>query len=145
VALKLELTVRWAGGRVDRASVGRAVRAAAGEAASKGAVSVAVVGDEEMAALNERHLGHGGPTDVISWRYSGEGEPLVAEVVVNGECAAREGAARGHGAEAELLLYVVHGVLHTVGYGDGSSAERAAIRAKEREVMSALGLELADS
>ncbi len=48
-------------------------------------LSVALVGDEEMTALNERFLGKARTTDVLAFPYSAEGEPLAGEVIVNAD------------------------------------------------------------
>ena len=102
-------------------------------------LSVALVGDEEMTALNGRFLGRAEVTDVLAFPYSAEGEPLAGEVVVNAELAAREAAGRGHGAREELLLYLVHGLLHLLGYDDHSAPDRRRMRRREAEVLAAAG------
>jgi len=100
-------------------------------------LSVALVGDEEMTALNERFLGRAEVTDVLAFPYSAEGEPLVGEVIANAELAAREAATRGHTAQDELLLYFVHGLLHLLGYDDHTAPERRRMRRREAEVLAA--------
>ena len=42
---------------------------------------------------------------------------------------------RGVTAERELLLYVVHGVLHLCGFDDHEEEDRSRMRAAERVVM----------
>lgn len=112
----------------------RAWRAASGGRRACGArrlgVDVLVVGDRRIAKLNAKHLKHTGPTDVLSFP-SGAFDPerrlfLLGEVVVSGQTARREAAARGLPYEEELARYILHGFLHLLGYEDGTAA-----RAKE--------------
>ncbi len=89
-------------------------------------VDVAVVDSRKIAAYNRRYLGCAGSTDVISFDLSGgPGAPLSAQIIVCGQVAVREAAARGHGVQWELMLYVVHGLLHLIGYDDRTAADAA--------------------
>jgi probable rRNA maturation factor len=102
-------------------------------------LSVAVVGEEEMAALNRRFLGRQGATDVLAFPYGGGEAALSGEVVVNAEMALREAAGRAHGPVDELMLYVAHGVLHLLGYDDHEPGRRRRMRERERQALEAVG------
>ena len=127
------ITSTQAAVRVPRKRIAAAVaRLARREGARLTHVDVAVVTGREMAALNRRYLGHLGATDVLSFDMSDElSNGLVAQVVVCGDLAARQGPRHGHNGQRELLLYVIHGLLHLMGYDDG--APRAAKRMHARE------------
>jgi len=126
--------LRW------RSDVIRRTLEAALEAEGRDAdLSVALVGNEEMAALNERFLGRSGPTDVLAFPYGDEGGLVSGEIVVNAELALRQAEGRGHSATDELLLYLVHGALHLLGYDDRAPAGRRRMRERERQVLSGLG------
>jgi probable rRNA maturation factor len=106
-------------------------------------ISFVFVGDDEMADLNEKHLGHQGPTDVLTFDLRDDGSPggaVEGEIVVSVDTAAREAAARGHSRDAELALYAVHGVLHLLGYDDGTKEQAARMHEVEDRVFTALGL-----
>jgi probable rRNA maturation factor len=109
------------------AFVARSERAVIGE------VDVAVVDSPEMAALNRRYAGHRGITDVLSFDLSSAGEPLSAQIIVCGEVAVKQARELRVGPQRELLLYVVHGLLHFLGYSDTTprKAERMARRQEE--------------
>ena len=112
-----------------------------GEKVKEAKVSLAFVDDVTIAGLNKRFLDHDGPTDVITFPYSGRGaKKLEGEVVIGVEVARREAAERGHDVNTELCLYVIHGVLHLCGYDDRSPKDAAAIRRKEREYLRQLNL-----
>lgn len=105
-------------------------------------LSVAVVGDEEMANLNERYRGKEGPTDVLSFPCDdpcpvpGDEPVTLGDVIVAPEVAARQAAELGSTVEAELDLLLVHGILHLLGYGHESDEEAEAMQARERELLS---------
>lgn len=118
-------------------------------------ISLALVGDAEIHRINRDFLGHDYPTDVISFLLSsspeivspaseqsysvnpqaGSSSFIEGELVVSTETATREAAANGWSAQDELLLYVVHGLLHLCGYDDLSDEARPAMRARERELL----------
>lgn len=109
-----------------------------------GSLSIAVVDDRAIHALNSKFLAHDCPTDVLSFVLDQNGGRLEGEVVASAETAIRAALEFGWSAEDELLLYVVHGTLHLVGYDDTSDELRAAMRAAERRYLADLGLELRD-
>lgn len=92
-------------------------------------VSVTFVGRRAIAALNREHLGHQGPTDVISFAFApAPGTPLVGDVYIAPEIAAQHARERGIGVREELARLVVHGMLHVCGWEhpEGDDAARAA-------------------
>jgi len=107
------------------------------ERAAVAEVNVAAVTGRRIAALNRRWLGRRGTTDVMSFDLSGPGEPgVVAEIIVCGDAAAREGRRRG-GVQRELLLYVAHGLLHLLGYDDTTPRAAARMHARQKELLEA--------
>jgi probable rRNA maturation factor len=54
--------------------------------------------------------------------------------------AGRQSAVRGHTVEQELLLYVVHGVLHCLGHDDHDPDAAARMHAEEDRVLAAVGV-----
>jgi len=42
------------------------------------------------------------------------------ELVVNGEMAVRQALLRKHSSQAELALYITHGLLHNLGFDDAA-------------------------
>jgi probable rRNA maturation factor len=105
-------------------------------------ISVALVGDAEIAALNEQYLDHEGPTDVISFHLHDRGEPPLGDVYVGVEQAARQAAGFGASADEEVLRLAVHGTLHVLGYehpeGEGRTGSPMFVRQEAllRELLS---------
>jgi probable rRNA maturation factor len=108
-----------------------------------GELSVLVVDDAEMRALNRRHLKRDRTTNVLSFPQhdSGQpGSPMLGDVVLAPRTVARQALASGRDPKRERDLVLVHAVLHLLGYDHiGSRVERERMRAREREVLVALG------
>jgi len=126
--------------RMARAFLRRVVRAALLHGgAPRMPVSLLLCGDGEISAIHARHLGDHGPTDVISFAIDG-----TAELVVSTETARRCARERARAIDAEVALYVVHGLLHLCGYDDRNARARARMRAAERAVLATLGIDVDD-
>ena len=105
-------------------------------------VGIAIVDDVEISQLNARFLNHEGTTDCLSFDLSDGADPQeskVFDLIVNGELAAREAARRGHGAGAELALYVAHGLLHNLGFDDATREQADLMHRTEDEILQHLG------
>jgi probable rRNA maturation factor len=109
---------------------------------SEGSLSIAVVNDAAIHLLNQKYLDHDCPTDVLSFVLERAGRRIEGEVIASAETAARAAAEFGWSAQDELLLYVVHGTLHLVGYDDATDELRRHMRAAERRHLASFGLEL---
>jgi probable rRNA maturation factor len=105
-------------------------------------VSIAVVADAAIWELNRRHLDHDYPTDVLSFLLDDTGSRLEGEIVVSADTARREAERYGWRMEDELLLYVVHGALHLVGFDDHEEGERQAMREAEAQLLSRIDVNL---
>jgi len=97
------------------------------------------VGDRAIRRLHHDHLGLDSATDVLAFPFAGAGG-LLGEVVASADTAWREARARGVRPADELLLYVVHGVLHLLGFDDHAPADRKRMRAAERRALRAAGV-----
>jgi len=107
-----------------------------------GEISVAIVDDDEIKRLNKQFLGRDGVTDVLSFGYAEENRQISGEVIVNAAIAARQAAERSHSAEDETLLYVVHGLLHMLGYDDHQEDDASKMHGREVELLRKCGREV---
>jgi probable rRNA maturation factor len=107
---------------------------------TQGEVSVAIVDAATIHRLNREFLAHDYPTDVISFVYASDGERLEGEIIASADYALQEAMSYNWPAEQELLLYVVHGALHLIGYDDLDPASSTLMRQREREVLLPFGL-----
>ena len=100
-----------------RASLARAVRTTlADEGTTHGEVSLTLVGDDRIRALNRDYLGRDRVTDVISFDLHGPDEPLLADIYIGYPQALRQAAELGLSAHEELVRLAIHGTLHALGY-----------------------------
>lgn len=88
-------------------------------------LSLTLLTDEEIRALNLRYLGHDRPTDVIAFTLGGP-EDLVGDVYVGVEQAHRQAEDLGVAPSEELLRLAVHGTLHVLGHDHPDGEERYA-------------------
>jgi probable rRNA maturation factor len=109
---------------------------------SSAAISLVVVDDETIHDLNRRHLEHDWPTDVLSFVLEDDGDHLEGEVILSADIAATTADELGNSAAEEQLLYVIHGMLHLVGYDDKSEADAHEMRAAEARYLQQFGVEL---
>lgn len=86
-------------------------------------VSVALLDDAAIRALNRDHLGHDRPTDVLSFALYGEGEPVLGDVYVGWEQAVRQAEPEGVDVLEEIARLAVHGTLHVLGHDHPEDAE----------------------
>ena len=109
------------------------------------AISLAVIADATIHALNRRFLDHDWPTDVLSFVLEETGGHLEGEVVLSADTAATVARECGWSASDEQLLYVIHGMLHLVGYDDLSDEDAQAMRRAERFYLRECGVDLPEN
>ena len=112
-----------------------------GPGALKIIVSIAIVNDAQFQILNKRFLNRRGSSDCLSFDLSDDpsGPSRIFEIIVNGELAAREAKVRGHSGEAELALYITHGLLHNLGFDDSTKRRAAKMHRTEDKILQRLG------
>jgi probable rRNA maturation factor len=115
-------------------------------------LGIVLVAAKEMASLNEEFLGHEGATDVITFDYCEPGFALEGrdgalrrprrvqrrnDAVIHGEifvCVAeaeRQAKIFGTDWRSEVVRYVVHGILHLMGYDDLQPLARKKMKREE--------------
>lgn len=103
-------------------------------------VDLVVADDAEMRRMHERYFQNGRTTDVISFDLSEPHPPTRCfQILVNAALARREARRRGHSPQAELSLYIVHGLLHNLGFDDGNPAQAEQMHQMEDEVLKSFG------
>jgi len=106
---------------------------------SAATVSIAIVDDAEIRKVNKQFLNHNCPTDCLSFNLSDDENRKLFELVVNAEKAVKEATLRGHSSEAELALYVTHGLLHNLGFDDSTQGQAKKMHDAEDEILQQLG------
>ena len=140
----------------------RAIGAALDQVRAPGPASIALIltDDAELAQLNVQHMGHPGPTDVLSFPLlppsafiAGARSPDVprppgsrihlGDIVVSVERAVEQ-ASMGRGGQTgdvrwspadQLRLLVTHGTLHICGRDHATPKDERAMRALEQRLL----------
>ena len=100
-------------------------------------ISLLFVSNQKIRAINRKYLNKDHSTDVISFGYSGENDPsgvrgrFVGDIVISSDKAFQNSVKYDTTFFEEIILYVIHGILHLAGYDDGNKAEREKMRRKE--------------
>ncbi|MCE7973319.1 MAG: rRNA maturation RNase YbeY [Leptolyngbya sp. PLA1] len=121
-----------------------------------GSIRVCVLDDAAMGDLHRRSLGIPETTDVLTFdllepsekrprdptclQFGSEPLGIDTDIYVCLDEAARHSDLGGYPVERELLLYVLHGVLHCLGYDDHSDEGWEAMHRKEDEILTAIGV-----
>ncbi len=105
-------------------------------------ISIAIVNDAKIRNLNTHFLNRKSTCDCLSFDLSDDEGPLSSklfELVVNGEMAVKEANLRGHSSEAELALYITHGLLHNLGFDDSTQSGAQKMHDAEDEILQQIG------
>ncbi len=110
------------------------------EGVPEGEVSVTFLDDPGIQLLNRDYLQHDRPTDVIAFTMSDEEGPVLGDVYVGYEQAARQAADLGIDLGEELLRLVIHGTLHVLGHDHppGEDREESEMFRLQEEILKAV-------
>lgn len=110
-------------------------------------LSIAFLGPRQMARWNESHLNHEGPADILTYDYSesplnaqnaGSRKSVNGELLICPAVAAEAAPQFGVGWPHETVRYVVHGILHLLGYDDIDPEDRAVMKRLENNAVNIL-------
>jgi len=114
-------------------------------------VSITLIDEAAMAALNRTHMGLAGATDVLSFPLetltpgsppppAGDGPPLyIGDVFICPAVVASNATTAQVAFADEMALMVVHGLLHLLGYDHIVDSEAEQMEQREQEMLSAVG------
>ena len=105
-----------------------------------GRLSIAVLSDPEIREINNRYLGHDYETDCISFDLSDQEDLFDGEVLISADTARRVAREVGWDPMYEACLYIIHGVLHILGYDDDTPESKAEMREQERHYLQKLAI-----
>jgi probable rRNA maturation factor len=105
-------------------------------------LGIHLVGAKEMARVNRQFLQHEGSTDVITFDHSekreaegGKRKTLHGELFICVDDAIKQAKEFGTSWQAEIVRYVVHGVLHLLGHDDLKPELRRAMKREENRLV----------
>lgn len=133
-------------GLADEQSVpvnGDVVLHAAGAALSAlgmtGELSIALVDAATIADLKGRYYGEQAATDVLSFPMDGPQGPMIGDVVVCPQVAARQARGLGLTLDQEMRQLIVHGIVHLSGRDHLTPRDEIAMAAEERRIFAVAG------
>ena len=116
-------------------------------------VSLVFTDSEAVRQLNRDYRGVDKPTDVLafymlpqkkadsSFALPPDGVTRLGEVIISYPQAAEQAKEQGHSPERELVLLIIHGILHLLDYDHEESEEESEMREKERELLERCSLD----
>ncbi len=90
-----------------------------------GSLNILLTDDAEITSINKQFRNKEESTDILSFGYGLEEEP-IGDIVISLERIAEQSQEFGNSFEEELLYITIHGVLHVLGYdheGDDTEDE----------------------
>lgn len=124
-------------------------------------VSITIVDNDEIQAINKEFRGIDNPTDVLSFpmveypapaefdflEEEGDdcfnpetGELLLGDIILSAEKILEQAEKYGHSVVRELAFLTAHSMLHLMGYDHMEEDERAVMEEKQRLLMDRLGI-----
>ena len=102
-------------------------------------LSVLLANDRKIRTLNKQYRGQDRATDVLSFSQNEEEDNpnshLMGDVVISTVTAKRQAAEHGLTVEEEIVLLLIHGILHLLGFDHERSDEEACnMKQKTREL-----------
>ena len=111
------------------------------EGKKSGEINICFVNDKKIRELNYRYLGKDYPTDVIAFDMSGKAATLQADIAISTDTAVSNAKAFDTTPAYELYLYLVHGLLHLLGYDDRSAKQRKLMEQRANSILRTLNID----
>jgi probable rRNA maturation factor len=108
------------------------------------ALSIVITGNEEIRELNRDYRDVDAPTDVLSFESHEKdpetGEVYLGDIIISYERALENLAEHGTTIDEELILLVVHGVLHLLGFDHGEDEEKTRMWKVQEDILQHMGI-----
>jgi probable rRNA maturation factor len=103
-------------------------------------LNIVVVSNQKIRAINRQFLKKDNVTDVIAFGNDGAGggfldKDFLGDIAISSDRAYKNAKLYGVSFDEEVMLYVIHGILHLTGYDDMTEKKRARMKIKEKELL----------
>ncbi len=99
-------------------------------------ISLVFCDNKVIREINKTYLKRNRPTDVIAFNLSDEFTPqFMGEVFISVEEAIHNSEIFGTSPDTEVVLYIIHGILHLIGYKDKLRNEKIKMEKKQNEIL----------
>lgn len=105
---------------------------------SNATIGIVIIDNEQSSKINEKFLHRKKTTDCLSFDFSemyNSHSRKLFELLVNGQKAISEAKKRRHSPQAELALYITHGLLHNLGFDDLTAKKAKLMHQMEDEIL----------
>ncbi len=121
-------------------------RDAQSEVFDTGGLTVVITGDRRMRELNHQYRGVDSTTDVLAFGGTAAGfvdapgtAGYLGDVIISYQRVLAQSKERGHAADEELALLIIHGTLHLLGYDHATVEEEATMWAQQEAILKRVG------
>lgn len=97
-------------------------------------LGISFFNDSRIKKLNQKYLKTNTPTDVIAFSYSKDN----ADIAISLDTAKRNAVIYNSPLKKEILLYIIHGILHLSGYDDTTPLKKKRMFKKQDEILKKL-------
>ena len=137
--MKLDIQNLQSVAKIDKKKVIECVDRALNAMGEKDAeLSLMLVNDMYIRNLNWKYRRSDSATDVLAFPMRdsrGLSGSVLGDVVISAETAQREAKKRKKDFQEELDLYLIHGILHLLGYNDEKPRARKKMQDKQKELV----------
>jgi rRNA maturation RNase YbeY len=99
-----------------------------------GELSIIFTTNSRIRLINKEYLNHYYFTDVITFDYT-EKNSISGDIFISIDQVNINALSYGTDEKDELRRVMIHGVIHLLGYGDGTDAERETMHQMENEAL----------
>ena len=94
-------------------------------------LSIVFVGTQRMRSINKKYLKHDYVTDVLTFDLGDN----TGEIIICPQVAVDNAKDHQTSTENEIILYVIHGILHLAGFDDHKPKDILQMRSMENELL----------
>jgi len=112
---------------------------------SRGSLSLVFVTDSAIRNLNQKFLNRRYATDVLAFDYGmpsvrrKDRKTLSGEIVISTDMACRQAKKYGTSTQREIILYIIHGILHLLGFDDHAPQDSQRMKKEEIQLLRLVG------
>lgn len=135
---------------VDVALLQRAIRLVLEQEGTnvQSGITVVLTDNATVQALNKQHRATDAPTDVLSFpadplppEIADEAAPYLGDLIIAFPYSKAQADRLKHDLRDSLVLLVIHGTLHLLGYDHDTPEHKAAMWAAQNKALTALGVD----
>lgn len=109
-------------------------------------LSILIESDSALQKLNKLYRGFDQPTDVLSFESNEinpeTGRLSLGDIVISFPTAQKQSLEAGHPVENEIIMLLIHGILHLSGYDHDTKEGKQKMWQKQQSILDSLGVKI---